>query len=141
MCVDKKLGYHPNKPEVRLAARPNKKPIQKLLAIQKLRFRNYCPRFGNYDSETAIPGLETTIPDLETTLQKLEFPTQNYNSETTVRDSEAVIQTLKSPIQKLDSEGTAPFPPGSETIFRELFSGTGSVGAVAILACIAMSSH
>ena len=58
-------------------------PIQKLRAIQKLRFRNY-------GSETTIQKLSPiqklrfrNYPDSETTVQKLRF--RNYGSETTVQ--------------------------------------------------------
>ena len=58
-------------------------PIQKLRAIQKLRFRNY-------GSETTIQKLSPiqklrfrNYPDSETTVQKLRF--RNYGSETTAQ--------------------------------------------------------
>ena len=71
-------------------------PIQKLRAIQKLRFRNFdsetmpdsettvqkLPRFRNYGSETTVQKLRFRNYGSETTVQKLRFG--NYGSETNI---------------------------------------------------------
>ena len=79
------------------------KPIQKLSAIQKLRFRNY-------DSETFVPDSETI------TIQKL-LRFRNYDSETTAiqklsrfrnyRDSETTAIQKLSRFRNCDSETIA----------------------------------
>ena len=73
---------------------PDHCPIQKLYLIQKLRFRNYCTRFRNYDSETIFR-----------VIQKLRFRNhfvrfRSYDSETISCDSKTRILKLFCAIQE-----------------------------------------